>query len=85
MDLDFTMDYITYALEKEEEKMLWDMFLAEIPRMTESVTFKEYKEARVKTVTKYTNKSDEEIIDEFSVMIENDRKKVKHGDIQTLR
>lgn len=79
MNLDFSIDLIIYALEKEQEKIAWDLWITLYPKMLtgklEFVSFEEFKNKLYKK--NYTNKSYQEIEEEMDKVIKAYERQVK--------
>lgn len=62
MDMDFNLDLITYALEKNMENDLWDMWKLQFPNMDKErfISFEDYKKKSINS-KKHTEISYEEI------------------------
>ena len=61
MDMDFDIDLFIYAIEKDKENKLWELWKLQYPQMDEEsfITFEEYKNKNIKKQT--TQKTYEEI------------------------
>ena len=60
------------ALEKEKENWAWDMWLTLYPNMDKNTfkSFEQYKAELFKPITKTTEKTSEQIMQEFEKVIE---------------
>lgn len=61
MDMDFDIDLFIYAIEKDKENKLWELWKLQYPQMDKEsfITFEEYKNKNIKKQT--TKKTYEEI------------------------
>ena len=61
MDMDFDIDLFIYAIEKDKENKLWELWKLQYPQMDKEsfITFEEYKNKNIKKQT--TQKTYEEI------------------------
>lgn len=75
MDLDFDMKLITYAIDKETEKALWDVWVALYPSFTDEsfIPFPEFKAEQLKARPRQAQKSAEEITQEMTGVVESYR------------
>lgn len=77
--MSMAVDYIVYALEKEKEQAVWDLWTQLYPWMvTEFIIFKsfdEFKRELLKPAVKHSNKTLEEIEQEMDRVIAAYKKK----------
>ena len=61
MDMDFNVDLFIYAIEKDKENKLWELWKLQYPQMDKEnyISFEEYKNKNIKKQT--SNKTYEEI------------------------
>jgi hypothetical protein len=66
MDMDFTIDLIIYALEKNSENDLFEMWKLQFPNMNKEnyISFKDYKDKFISK--KHTEMSNEDIEKEMA-------------------
>jgi hypothetical protein len=69
LDLEFNIDLILYALEKETEKILWEMWLLKYQHMDKDnfINFEDFKNKALKQ--NCTNKSYKEIEKEMKKIV----------------
>jgi len=74
MDLEFDIDLIAHAVEKEEERAAWDLWALSYKDMTDEtfIPFEEFRDNLY--VRKKPMKSKQDIEAEFEAIIENDNK-----------
>lgn len=74
MDLPFSLEYILHAIEKENEQYSWDLWKTLYPDMTvgnlKFVSFEEFRNKLTIKKEKYTQKTNEEIVSEMTVIVE---------------
>ena len=67
------VDYLIYAIEKEKEQALWEMWLTVYPYMqmkwVEAENFEDFKQKRLNKTYKYTQKSLDEIEEEMLAVV----------------
>ena len=70
--LNYINDLLIKAVRSEQEAWAWEMWLILWPRMTKETfqSFEDYKKALFKPWVKVTEKSSQEIVDEFKLIIE---------------
>lgn len=73
LPLSALVDYLTYAIEKEQEQAVWNMWISLYPEMVKGYinhkSFDDFKSAALKPVIKVSPKSAEEIEQEMDMIV----------------
>lgn len=77
LDLSFNMSYIEYALEKEKEDTVFDLWKSIYPQMMignmDFISFEDFKNKIYSKKYKYSVKTNDEIEKEFEILIANNK------------
>lgn len=73
MDLPFSIDLIVHAFNLEKDQAAWDMWISLYPlmniQMVKPQKFTEFKDALTKFNVRYSQKTDQEVIDEMLALV----------------
>lgn len=69
MDMDFSIDLIIYALEKDRENKIFEMWKLQFPNM-DSETFISFEDYRIKAMSKRTTEISYEEIEKEMELVE---------------
>ena len=68
-DIELTADLIFYALEKENDKHLWDVWLTTLLRSIDQQKYKSFEEFKKQSQVKESNKTVQEVEQETLAII----------------